>query len=71
MDAGTRNEFEHYCALAEIEQDHEKFLELKSSIVRLLDEKERRLNRRRLLTDRLRNPTIPSNFYSAATSSIH
>lgn len=47
MDDRTRNEFEHYCALAEIEHDPEKFLEIKRSIIRLLDEKESHLNRER------------------------
>jgi hypothetical protein len=61
MDHETRKEFEQFCALAEIEQDPDKFVEIKRSIVRLLDEKESRLNRRRLVTDKLRYPTAPSN----------
>jgi hypothetical protein len=50
MDLETRNEFEHYCALAEIEQDADQFVEIKRSIIRLLDEKESRLNRKRRVT---------------------
>jgi hypothetical protein len=46
MDLETRNEFEHSCALAEIEQDADKFVEIKRSIIRLLDENESRLNRK-------------------------
>jgi hypothetical protein len=61
MDHETRNEFEQFCALAEIEQDPDKFVEIKRSIVRLLDEKENRLNRWRLVTDRLRYPAVPSS----------
>jgi hypothetical protein len=61
MDTRTRNEFVQFCALARIEQDPEKFVEIKRSIVRLLDEKESHLNRRRLVTDRLRYPAPPSN----------
>lgn len=57
----TRNEFEQFCALAEIEKDLEKFVEIKRNIVRLLDEKENRLNRMRLVTERLRYPGFPSN----------
>jgi hypothetical protein len=61
MDHETRNEFEQFCALAEIEQDPDKFVDIKHSIVRLLDEQESRLNRRRLVTHRPRCPAVPSN----------
>ena len=47
MDQRTRNEFELFCALAEIEENAEKFAEIKSNIIRLLDEKEVLLNRQR------------------------
>jgi hypothetical protein len=60
MDHETRNEFEHFCALAEIEQDPDKFLEIKRNLVRILDEKEVRLNRQRPAC-RVRYPTAPSN----------
>jgi hypothetical protein len=43
MDYETRNEFEQFCALAEIEQDLDKFLEIKRNLIRILDEKEVRL----------------------------
>jgi hypothetical protein len=43
MDHKTRNEFEQFCALAEIEQDPDKFLEIKRNLIRILDEKEVRL----------------------------
>jgi hypothetical protein len=60
MDHQTRNQFEHYCALAEIEEDSEKFLEIKSNIARILDEKQVRLNRQRPANSiHLRSP--PSN----------
>ena len=52
MDLETRNEFEHYCALAEIEQDADKFVEIKRSIIRLLNERESRLNRKRRVAER-------------------
>jgi hypothetical protein len=38
MDAETRNECEHLCALTEMEQDPDRFLEIKRSVVRILDE---------------------------------
>ena len=37
VDYKTRNEFEHYCALAEIEEDPEKFAEVRRNIIRLLE----------------------------------
>jgi hypothetical protein len=40
MDHETRNEFEHFCALAEIEQGPDKFLEIKRNLVRILEEKQ-------------------------------
>lgn len=60
MDHETRNEFEHYCALAEIEQDPDKFLEIKRNLIRILDEKEVRLNRQRPAS-RVRYPNAPSS----------
>jgi hypothetical protein len=59
VDYNTRNEFEHYCALAELEEDPEKFAEFKRNIVRLLDEKEALLNRKRF--SGVRFPGVPSN----------
>ena len=47
MDYETRNRFEHYCALAEIEEDPEKFVEISRDIKLLLDEKQANLNRQR------------------------
>jgi len=60
MDKETRNEFEQFCALAEIEQDPDKYLEIKRNLIRILDEKEVRLNRQRPV-ERVRYPTAPSN----------
>ena len=40
MDHRTRNEFEHYCALAEIEKDPERFAKICRSINRLLEAKQ-------------------------------
>jgi len=40
MDRETRNDWEHFCALAEIEEDPDRFLEIKRNIVRILDEEE-------------------------------
>ena len=48
MDYHTRNEFERYCALAEIEEDPDQFVEINRNITRLLDEKQALLNRQRL-----------------------
>jgi hypothetical protein len=59
MDHETRNEFEHFCALAEIEQDPDKFLEIKRNLVRILDEKQACLNRQRPAI-RLRSPSAPA-----------
>lgn len=47
MDQQTRNEFECFCALAEIEEDAEKFVQIKSNIIRLLDAKQVLLNPQR------------------------
>ena len=47
MDQKTRNEFEHYCALAEIEEDPEEFYEIGRNIKRLLDEKQAFLRQQR------------------------
>jgi hypothetical protein len=44
MDQETRNEFEQLCPWAEIEDDPEKFLEIGRNLVRILDEKQVRLN---------------------------
>lgn len=47
MDNETRKEWEHYCALAEIEENPDKFGAITREVVRLLDEKQVRLNRER------------------------
>jgi hypothetical protein len=60
MDHQTRNEFEHYCALAEIEEDPEKFAEIAHHITRLLDVKQAQLNRQRPAST-VRRTTVPSN----------
>ena len=60
MDHETRNEFEHYCALAELEEEPEKFHEIKRNLIRILDEKEVRLNRQRPAS-RVRYPNAPSS----------
>lgn len=60
MDHETRNEFEHLCALAEIEQDPEKFVEISRNIVRILDEKQVRLIHQRPAIS-VRYPTASSN----------
>lgn len=60
MDQETRNGLEQLCALAEIEEDPEKFLEISRNLVRILDEKQVRLNRQRPVS-RVRNPTVPSS----------
>jgi hypothetical protein len=44
MDHEIRNKFEHVCALAEIEEDPDKFAEISRDIVRILDENQVRLN---------------------------
>ena len=59
MDYQTRNEFEGYCALAEIEEDPDKFFEINRNITRLLDEKQALLNRQRLAR-RVRFSAAPS-----------
>jgi DNA-binding ferritin-like protein len=60
MDQQTRNQFEHYCALAEIEENPEKFEEIAGNITRLLKEKQVLLNRQRP-TGKVHYPTAPSN----------
>lgn len=60
MDGETRKEWEYYCALAEIEEDQEKFVEISRNIVRILDEKQVRLNRQRPASG-VRYPTAPFN----------
>jgi hypothetical protein len=47
MDYQTRNKFEHYCALAEIEEDADKFAEISRNIARLLEEKQTMLIKQR------------------------
>jgi hypothetical protein len=59
VDCQTRNEFEHYCALAEIEEDSEKFAEVCRNIIRLLEGKQSLLCRGRPL-GRIEYPA-PSN----------
>ena len=58
MDHETRKEFEQYCALAELEDTLEQFVEIKRNIVRLLDDKEVLL--RRQPPDRVVFPAIPT-----------
>jgi hypothetical protein len=60
MDAQARNEFEHLCALAEIEEDPDKFIEIRRDIIRVLDEKQAFLNRQRPAS-RVRFPSGSSN----------
>ena len=60
VDGETRKEWEHFCALAEIEEDQEKFVEISRNIVRILDEKKVRLSRQRPASG-VRYPTAPSN----------
>jgi hypothetical protein len=60
MDKETRNEFEHHCALAEIEEDPDKFAEISRNIIRILDTKQVRLNHQRPAS-RVRYPAAPSN----------
>jgi len=45
VDRQTRDEFERYCALAEIEEDPEKFAEVCRNIIRLLEGKQALLYR--------------------------
>ena len=61
MDHETRNEFEHFCALAEIEQDPDKFREIKRNLIRMLDEKQVRLNHQRPAGRLSHPPGAPSN----------
>jgi len=58
MDHQTRNKFEHLCALAEIEEAPDKFVEISRNIIRILDEKQVRLNRQRPASY---PPDAPSN----------
>jgi hypothetical protein len=60
MDQETRNRFEHFCALAEIEENLDKFAEISDNIVHILDEKETRLSGKRL-SSRVRPAAAPSN----------
>lgn len=60
MDHETRNKFEHLCALAEIEEDPDKFVEISRHIIGVLDEKQGLLNRQRP-ANRVRYPAAPSN----------
>lgn len=60
MDYQTRNEFEHFCALAEIEEDPEKFAEISRNIFRILDEKHTHLIRQRP-ANRIRFPAVLSD----------
>jgi len=60
MDHETRNKFEHFCALAELEEDPDRFVEISRNIVRILDEKQVSLNHQRAAV-RVRYPTAPSN----------
>ena len=61
MDHQTRNKFEHLCALAEIEEDPDKFVEISRNIIRILDEKQVRLNRQRPASGVRYPPDAPSN----------
>ena len=61
MDHETRNKFEHLCALAEIEEDADKFVEISRNLVRILDEKQVRLNRQRPARGVRYPPDAPSN----------
>jgi hypothetical protein len=63
MDHETRNEFEHYCALAEIESDPEKFGEISRNIVRVLDDKQALLSRQRAFGE------TPSNWWNRSATS--
>jgi hypothetical protein len=60
MDHETRTDFEHFCALAEIEQDPENFVEINRNLIRLLAEKQAHLNHQRP-AGMLRYPSAPSN----------
>ena len=60
MNQQTRNEFEHLCALAEIEEDPGKFAEIIRNISRLLDEKQALLSRQRP-ANRVPYPAAPSD----------
>ena len=61
MDHETRNKFEHLCALAEIEEDADKFVEISRNVVRILDDKQVRLNRKRTASGVRFPPDAPSN----------
>lgn len=60
MDQKTRNEFERLCALAEIEEDPEKFVEISRNIICILSEKQVSLNRQRPASS-IRYPKAPSH----------
>jgi hypothetical protein len=60
MNHETRNEFEQFCALAEIEDDVDKFVDIKRNLIRILDEKEVRLNRQQPAGG-VRYPAVASN----------
>jgi hypothetical protein len=60
MDQDTRNRFEQLCALAEIEENPNKFAEISDDIVRILDEKETRLSGKRLSGRARRAAAAPS-----------
>jgi hypothetical protein len=61
MDRETRNKFEHFCALAEIEEDPYKFVEISRDIVRILDTNQVRLNHQRPVGRVRYPPDTPSN----------
>lgn len=61
MDHETRNKFEHFCALAEIEEDADKFVEISRNLVCILEEKQVRLNRQRPARGVSYPPDAPSN----------
>jgi hypothetical protein len=60
MDHETRSEFEQLCALTEIAQDLDTFLEIRRNLIRILEEKQILLNRQRPV-GRVHQPTSPSN----------
>jgi hypothetical protein len=60
VDHQTRSDFEHHCALAEIEEDPDKFAEISRSIIRILDQEQVRLSHQRPAS-RVRYPSTPSN----------
>ena len=60
MDQETRNEFERLCALAEIEQDPQKFVEISRNIICILSEKQVSLKQQRPAIA-VRYPKSPSS----------